>query len=103
MSEPEHGKGTLKDALLELGSASSSLHMFDDLSEHWEKLKKEGGLESDGEAPLPFLDEKYLWAKHCMEHIKMASDIILKLKQEDEKRKEDTRFEKAFGKRGWDI
>lgn len=72
MCEPntfEEGKGKLSDAFDAFMSASSALHMYDDINPDW----------SDQEEPLAFLDEKYEWGKHCREHITAGMKIMVDL------------------------
>jgi len=61
------GGESLRDAFDELMSASSSLHMDDELVEGWVH---------GGRGEIPFLDEKYVWGRHCRKHLSAGLHIV---------------------------
>lgn len=76
MSKPEEKPITLAQAIEELMSATSSLHMGDDSNPDW--------VPDD----IGFVDEKFYWAKHSMEHMRAALQILFKLRIEAERARE---------------
>jgi hypothetical protein len=86
MSEPDKNcKDSFYGARSELISAMSSLHMDDEIDIDWSPIYKyleEETEEERLEENIPFLDEKYTFAKHAKEHLKQANRYLTQLEKE---------------------
>lgn len=72
MSNPTSTPITLAHAIDEVMSAGSALHMDDARNMDW--------IPDD----IGFLDEKFTWAKHSMEHIQAALHVLFELRSQEE-------------------
>jgi len=69
------GGETLRDAFDQLMSASSALHMYDELDPEWSQHRE----------PVAFLDEKYAWGKHCRQHLSAGIHMLVNLMNKENK------------------